>query len=128
MISRQRVAFEHDTHHGPAMRELLRDAETRVDYMGGERITIDREVAFEGGDGDVAANCGVAIVETKSATGNGLADQVLRRLHQHPVSRCSKYCLALIALGKVTRFNNFRPVARMLGVVPGDSGPILHAA
>lgn len=34
-----RVAFEHDTHHGPEMRELLRDAETRVDYMGGERIT-----------------------------------------------------------------------------------------
>lgn len=35
-----RMVFEHDTHHGPAMRELLRDAETRVDYMGGERITI----------------------------------------------------------------------------------------
>ncbi len=35
-----RMAFEHDTHHGAVMRELLRDAETRVDYMGGERITI----------------------------------------------------------------------------------------
>ncbi|HEX7060309.1 MAG TPA: HemK/PrmC family methyltransferase [Solirubrobacterales bacterium] len=34
-----RVAFEHDTHHGPTMRELLRDAETLSDYMGGERVT-----------------------------------------------------------------------------------------
>jgi release factor glutamine methyltransferase len=35
-----RVAFEHDTHHGPAMREMLRDADTRTDYMGGERVTV----------------------------------------------------------------------------------------
>jgi release factor glutamine methyltransferase len=35
-----RAAFEHDTHHGPAMRELLRDATTMRDYMGGERVTV----------------------------------------------------------------------------------------
>jgi release factor glutamine methyltransferase len=35
-----RVAFEHDTHHGPAMREMLGDASTRTDYMGGERVTV----------------------------------------------------------------------------------------
>jgi release factor glutamine methyltransferase len=35
-----RVAFEHDTHHGPTMRELLSDADTRTDYMGGERVTV----------------------------------------------------------------------------------------
>ena len=35
-----RMALEHDTHHGPAMRELLRDAETRVDYRGDERVTV----------------------------------------------------------------------------------------
>ena len=34
------VAFEHDTHHGPAMREMLRDATTMTDYMGGERVTV----------------------------------------------------------------------------------------
>jgi release factor glutamine methyltransferase len=34
-----RLALEHDTHHGPAMRELLRDAETRTDYRGDERVT-----------------------------------------------------------------------------------------
>lgn len=35
-----RVALEHDTHHGPAMRELLREAETRLDYRGDERVTV----------------------------------------------------------------------------------------
>jgi release factor glutamine methyltransferase len=35
-----RVAFEHDTHHGPTMREMLADADTRTDYMGGERVTV----------------------------------------------------------------------------------------
>jgi release factor glutamine methyltransferase len=34
------LAMEHDTHHGPAMRELLRDARTLTDYMGGERVTV----------------------------------------------------------------------------------------
>jgi release factor glutamine methyltransferase len=37
-----RVAFEHDTHHGPAMREMLEDATTLTDYMGGERVTVGR--------------------------------------------------------------------------------------
>lgn len=35
-----RMALEHDTHHGPAMRELLRDATTMRDYMGGDRVTV----------------------------------------------------------------------------------------
>lgn len=35
-----RMALEHDTHHGPAMRELLREAETRRDYRGDERVTV----------------------------------------------------------------------------------------
>ena len=34
------VAMEHDTHHGPAMRELLRDATTLQDYEGDERVTV----------------------------------------------------------------------------------------
>src|SRR6478609_10999519 len=37
-----RVAFEHDTHHGPTMREMLGDATTLTDYMGGERVTVGR--------------------------------------------------------------------------------------
>ena len=39
-----RVAFEHDTHHGPMLREMLGDASTRTDYMGGERVTVGRVV------------------------------------------------------------------------------------
>jgi release factor glutamine methyltransferase len=35
-----RLALEHDTHHGPAMQEMLRDATTMRDYMGGERVTV----------------------------------------------------------------------------------------
>jgi release factor glutamine methyltransferase len=35
-----RMALEHDTHHGPAMRELLRGAETRADFRGDERVTV----------------------------------------------------------------------------------------
>lgn len=35
-----KLAMEHDTHHGPAMRELLGDATTMRDYMGGERVTV----------------------------------------------------------------------------------------
>jgi release factor glutamine methyltransferase len=34
------LAMEHDTHHGPAMREMLRDARTLTDHMGGERVTV----------------------------------------------------------------------------------------
>jgi release factor glutamine methyltransferase len=36
----QLLAMEHDTHHGPAMRALLREATTLQDYMGGERVTV----------------------------------------------------------------------------------------
>jgi release factor glutamine methyltransferase len=35
-----RLAMEHDTHHGPAMREMLREATTLRDYEGGERVTV----------------------------------------------------------------------------------------
>ncbi len=35
-----KLALEHDTHHGPAMREMLRDAETLRDYEGNERVSV----------------------------------------------------------------------------------------
>lgn len=35
-----KLALEHDTHHGPAMREMLREAETLRDYEGNERVTV----------------------------------------------------------------------------------------
>ncbi|HET7121160.1 MAG TPA: HemK/PrmC family methyltransferase [Solirubrobacterales bacterium] len=35
-----KLAMEHDTHHGPAMRDLLRDATTLQDYEGNDRVTV----------------------------------------------------------------------------------------
>jgi len=35
-----KLAMEHDTHHGPAMRELLREATTLQDYEGNDRVTV----------------------------------------------------------------------------------------
>ena len=35
-----RMALEHDTHHGQAMREMLRDATTLQDYEGDDRVTV----------------------------------------------------------------------------------------
>jgi release factor glutamine methyltransferase len=35
-----KMAMEHDTHHGPAIRELLRDATTLQDYEGDDRVTV----------------------------------------------------------------------------------------
>jgi release factor glutamine methyltransferase len=35
-----RMVMEHDTHHGPTMRELLRDATTLQDYEGDDRVTV----------------------------------------------------------------------------------------
>lgn len=35
-----KLAMEHDTHHGPAMREMLRDATTLQDYEGDDRVTV----------------------------------------------------------------------------------------
>lgn len=35
-----KLAMEHDTHHGPAMQEMLRDAKTLRDHEGNERVTV----------------------------------------------------------------------------------------
>ncbi len=35
-----RLAMEHDTYHGPTMREMLRDAVTLPDHEGDERVTV----------------------------------------------------------------------------------------
>ena len=37
-----RMALEHDTHHGPAMQELLNEAETLRDYEGNERVSVGK--------------------------------------------------------------------------------------
>jgi release factor glutamine methyltransferase len=36
------LALEHDTHHGPAIQELLNEAETLRDYEGNERVSVGK--------------------------------------------------------------------------------------
>jgi release factor glutamine methyltransferase len=36
------MAMEHDTHHGPAMQEMLNEAETLRDYEGNERVSVGK--------------------------------------------------------------------------------------
>lgn len=96
---------------------------TLVAHAGGERMTIDGRIRFLVGAREHATAADVFIVETKSANGNGMADKLLRALHQHPVGRCSKYCVGMSLTGAVTRHNRFLPAMRKLaGVQPALPG------
>lgn len=91
---------------------------TLVAREGGERMTIDGKLLFTSGKHSCCTNPDVFVVETKSANGNGIADKILRALHQHPTSRCSKYCVGMAALQAVERHNKFLPALRKLDIVP----------
>ena len=91
---------------------------TLVAKDGGERMTIDSGLMFAGPRECREVDDDAFIVETKSANGNGIADKILRALHQHPVKRCSKYCTAMAALREVARHNKFLPALRKLNLVP----------
>ncbi len=94
---------------------------TLVAREGGERMTIDSGIRFDGAGDPQATDDDTFVVETKSAKGNGLADRVLRRLHQHPTNGCSKYCVGMSLTGAVERFNRFLPALRKLGAAPSAS-------
>ena len=105
------------------LRPLLEISYQRVTLVaknGGERMTIDFGLSFAGIDQSHAIDEDISIVETKSANGNGIADKLLRELHQHPTSRCSKYCMGVAILGVVDRHNNFLPVLRKVNAVPSS--------
>lgn len=91
---------------------------TLVAKQGGERMTIDCDIEFFGGERSCTTGGDLFIAETKSANGNGIADKVLRALHQHPTKRCSKYCVGMAALQEVGRHNRFLPALRKLNAVP----------
>lgn len=96
--------------------EMQYDRITLVAREGGERMTIDSGLGFWSGRMAVNVAPDMVIVETKSARANGMADKVLRRLHLHPTPRCSKYCVAMAALGEVTRANRFLPALKRLNL------------
>lgn len=85
---------------------------------GHERITIDRCLQFSHDNQLYLLNPDLAIIETKSAGQQGTADRILRGLHQHPTSACSKYCIGLALLGRVPRYNRFLKALRKLRVRP----------
>jgi hypothetical protein len=90
---------------------------TLVAREGGERMTIDSGMRFVALGQAHHTDDDIFIVETKSANGNGLADGVLRWLHQHPTNGCSKYCVGMSVTGAVSRHNRFLPALRKLGAV-----------
>lgn len=97
---------------------------TLVAREGGERMTIDCGLRFGAGDAGTIGD-DIFIVETKSANGNGVADALLRHWHQHPSSRCSKYCVGMSLTGGVAKRNRFLPVLRKLGALPA-TGELQH--
>ena len=96
---------------------------TLVAKDGGERMTIDAGMRFHAGDEVRETGEDVFIVETKSASGNGIADKILRGLHQHPTNGCSKYCVGMSMTGAVTQHNRFLPALRKLGAAPHRRHP-----
>ena len=90
---------------------------TLVGKDGGERMTIDNGMHFFMGDSEHAVDPSLFIIEAKSAKGNGAADKILRRLHQHPTKHVSKYCTGLATMREGTKHNNFRSALKKLGLL-----------
>jgi VTC domain len=92
---------------------------TLVAKEGGERMTVDTQLVFNKSDefSFYHVDSALSLVETKSDNGNGIADKILRQLHQHPTSSCSKYCVGMAALKKVKKYNKFMPALRKLNIL-----------
>lgn len=95
---------------------------TLVAKAGGERMTIDTALRFQAAAITRIVRPDMFIVETKSARGNGIADKILRSMHMHPTSRCSKYCIGMAATGQVARRNRFLPALRRLDLLTQTPG------
>ena len=101
---------------------------TLVAKEGGERMTIDTDLTFGTDRGMPVLSPGMFILETKSARGYGIADAILRRLHLRATASCSKYCVAMAALGDVSRRNRFLPALRRLNLTVPDAVGVALAA
>lgn len=127
-LNAEALAYIHEQHHelyGKGFSNKLTptlnmsyERATLVAKQGGERITIDRQIRFNHQSHTYATNDNIVVIETKSANGNGIADMLLRKLHQHPSNKCSKYCIGMCITQQVNRYNNFMPTLRKLGALP----------
>jgi len=95
---------------------------TLVARKGGERVTIDAGMTFVTGNAVRIVPGNMFLVEVKSANANGIADKILRGLHQHTTNSCSKYCVAMAALEKVSKYNKFLTALRQLNIMPASHG------
>lgn len=91
---------------------------TLVAKQGGERMTIDRGLVFTDASGSHHIDDDLVILETKSGNANGIADKILRSLHQHPTNSASKYCVSVAVLRQVSKYNKWLPALRKLNAVP----------
>ena len=95
---------------------VLRTAYSRLTLSGpasAERLTCDFELAFAASSGDeYRIQPGRVLLETKSRSGNGPADRMLRRLGVRPVGSCSKYCLGVALAHPGVRDNEWRRLLR----------------
>lgn len=106
-------------HYGFSLNYPLQHS-VRVDYQritlvakeGAERITIDNNIVFFGRDGQEALSKDCYVIEVKSALGRSDVDKWLRRHHEHPVKRCSKYCMGVNLLKFPHRNSRFKPILR----------------
>jgi hypothetical protein len=127
-ITPQGMQFVSDVQHEKYNKQILTDLTpslhmsyqrmTLVAKEGSERLTLDTNLVFYKDGNCYPLPPDLFIVETKSANANGKADAILRRLHQHPSNKCSKYCLGLCVTGQVDKRNKFLPSLRRLGVHP----------
>jgi hypothetical protein len=96
---------------------------TLVALHGSERMTIDHRLCFADGTTSKSVSENVFVLEAKSVQGNGIADQLLRRYHQHPTNHCSKYCVGMSVMEKITKSNQFLPAIRKLPVFEEARNP-----
>lgn len=96
--------------------EVTYDRITLVAKRGGERLTIDLNLRFSDGIQNVATKP-MAIIETKTPTGYGIADALMRRLKIRSQS-CSKYCLGANLLGYDVKYNKFKQLLRAYDALP----------
>ena len=94
---------------------------TLVAKEGGERLTIDTGMMFNGPKASRAADQSIFIIETKSARGNGIADKIFRAQHATVTKRVSKFCIGMAVTGQVVRYNGYLPAMRKLGFVGSGS-------
>lgn len=89
---------------------------TLVAREGGERMTIDFNLSFSDGYNATAARQFI-IVETKSSSGNGIADRLFRNLGIRPRS-CSKFSLGMNLLSFKVRYNKYKPLLKLYNTLP----------